>query len=69
LLHIEAVRKTYGHVTDNDIGESISKWLAQATLRIQRAKYVYLYNYIYIYIYIYICIYILIIMIFYFYLI
>lgn len=40
--HIEAVRKTYEHMTDNDIGESVSKWLAQATLRVQRAKYVFI---------------------------
>lgn len=46
---IEAVRKTHEHVTDNEIGESISKWLAQATLRIQRAKYIYDFNLIYIY--------------------
>lgn len=30
----------HGQVTDNDIADSVSKWLAQATLRSQREKYV-----------------------------
>jgi len=30
----------HSQVTDNDIANSVSKWLAQATLRSQRQKYV-----------------------------
>jgi len=50
----------YGSVTDNEIAESISKWLTQASLRTQRERYTMFYfkrffkTYIYIYIYIYI---------------
>lgn len=38
---IEAVRMTHKHVSDAEIGENISKWLAQAPVRIERAKYVF----------------------------
>ncbi|EFN69168.1 hypothetical protein EAG_03113 [Camponotus floridanus] len=34
----EAVRTMYGSVTDNEIAESISKWLTQASLRTQRER-------------------------------
>ncbi|GAB1865731.1 hypothetical protein CAJAP_06810 [Camponotus japonicus] len=35
---IQAVRTMYGSVTDNEIAESISKWLTQASLRTQRER-------------------------------
>lgn len=38
---IEAVRMPHKHVSDAEIGENISKWLAQAPVRIERALYVF----------------------------
>jgi len=32
----EAVRTVHSQATDTDIGNSISKWLAQGTVRVQR---------------------------------
>lgn len=37
---IEAIRTTHKHINDTEIGETIAKWLAQAPVRIERAKYV-----------------------------
>lgn len=39
----EAIRAKHNELTDNDIADYISKWLSQATVRIQRdeKKYVY----------------------------
>lgn len=38
----EAIRVKYNNLTDNDIAEYTSKWLSQATVRVQRdeKKYV-----------------------------
>lgn len=36
---IQAVRTTYKHVNDAEIADTISKWLAQAPVRIERAKH------------------------------
>lgn len=41
LCHTETVQKTFGDVTDNDIETYISKWLDQATSRVEKTKYLY----------------------------
>ncbi|XP_067210353.1 uncharacterized protein [Linepithema humile] len=36
---IQAVRRTHKHVSDAEIAETISKWLTQASVRIERTKH------------------------------
>jgi len=43
IIITEAVRVKHNQMTDNDIAEYTSKWLSQATVRVQRDKKKYVY--------------------------